>query len=130
MAAQVEIGVVDASVVVDLLVGGSASLPSGLELLAPAHLDAEVLSALTRLARSKTVSTSAVDDMLAGLAEIPIQRMPLRALLAPAFGLRDNISVGDSLYVALAQVTDASLFTLDRRLAAACRQFGLCTVAQ
>ncbi len=128
MATLVEIGVVDASVVVGILVREAPILPPGFEFLAPAHLDAEVLSALVRLARAGTLSTSAVDDMLEGLCELPIQRVPLPALLASAFGLRDNISVRDGLYVALAQVMDASLITLDRRLAAACRHFGVCKV--
>jgi predicted nucleic acid-binding protein len=128
MATPVEVGVVDASVVVDILVHSSSALPTGFEFIAPAHLDVEVLSALARLVRADTLSTSAVEDMLEGLAELPIHRMPLPGLLATAFGLRDNVSVSDSIYVTLATAMDATLVTLDRRLAAACRQFGVCKV--
>jgi predicted nucleic acid-binding protein len=128
MATPAEVVVLDASVVVDLLMRDAAMLPSGSELVAPAHLDAEVLSALARLTRAGVLSSSAVDDMLAGLVELPLRRMPLPPLLASAFGLRDNISVHDGLYVALAYQLDASLLTLDRRLAAACRQTGVCKV--
>ena len=128
MATPVDVGVIDASVVVDLLIRDAATLPSGCEFIAPAHLDAEVLSALARLTRANTLTTAAVDDMLEGLSELPIQRILLPGLLAPAFDLRNNMSVHDSLYVALAQVMDASLITLDHRLATACRRFSLCKV--
>jgi predicted nucleic acid-binding protein len=128
MALPAELAVLDASVVVDLLLRDSATLPSGLVFVAPAHLDAEVLSALARLCRAGTLSSSAVDDMLEGLTELEVERMPLPGLLATAFGLRDNVALRDSLYVALARGLDATLLTLDRRLAAACRQLGLCSV--
>jgi predicted nucleic acid-binding protein len=98
-------------------------------LVAPAHLDAEVLSALARLCRAGQLSAAAVDDMLEGLAELPLDRVALPLLLQPAFGLRDNIAQRDSLYVVLAQRLDAALLTLDERLAAACRQQQLCRVA-
>ena len=128
MATPAEVAVVDASVVVDLLVSGEATVPSMLQIVAPAHLDAEVLSALARLSRAGMLSSSAVEDMLEGLSELPLQRMPLPSLLAAAFGLRGNISVRDSLYVALARQLDAPLLTLDRRLASVCRQTGVCEV--
>jgi predicted nucleic acid-binding protein len=130
MATRPEPAVVDASVVVDLLVAGVNRLPSGYAFAAPAHIDAEVLSALARLVRAGTLSSSAVEDMLEGLAELPVQRMPLHELVAPAFALRDNIATRDSLYVALAAGLDAPLITLDRRLAATCRHAGTCKVLQ
>ena len=78
--------------VVDMLLRDAATLPTGFAFVAPAHLDAEVLSALAQPARANTLSSSAVDDMLDGLAELPIERMPLPILLNRAFDLRDNIS--------------------------------------
>ena len=119
----------DASAVVDLLVYGTLQLPPGAVLVAPAHLDAEVLSALARLCRAGQLSAAAVDDMLVGLAELPLGRVELPQLLQPAFALRDNVAQRDSLYVVLAQQLDALLLTLDARLATACRQQGLCRVA-
>lgn len=127
--APVDVVVLDASVVVDLLIRVGASLPSGAMFIAPAHLDAEVLSALARLCRTGTLSQVAVDDMLQGLAELAVDRVDLRGLLQPAFVLRHHVSQHDSLYVAAAQQFDAALLTLDGRLAAACRQHGLCRVA-
>ena len=124
-----EVVVLDASAVVDLLVYGTLQLPPGAVLVAPAHLDAEVLSALARLCRAGQLSAAAVDDMLVGLAELPLGRVELPQLLQPAFALRDNVAQRDSLYVVLAQQLDALLLTLDARLATACRQQGLCRVA-
>jgi predicted nucleic acid-binding protein len=122
------VAVLDASVVVDLLIGGSVTLPAELAFVAPAHLDAEVLSALARLCRAATLSSQAVHDMLAGLAELAVERMPLPPLLAVAFELRENVAQRDSLYVALARVLECTLLTRDDRLAAACRRGGLCAV--
>lgn len=124
-----EVVVVDASVVVQLLLYGSPALPVGAVLVAPAHIDAEVLSALSRLCRAGQVSAPAVEDMLDGLAEMPVRRVQLPQLLQPAFALRDNVAQRDSLYVVLAQHLDAALLTLDTRLAAACVQQQLCRVA-
>lgn len=123
-----ELVVVDASAVVRLLLYGSPALPLGAVFVAPAHLDAEVLSALARLCRAGQVSTAAVEDMLDGLAELPVRRVQLPQLLQSAFALRDNIAQRDSLYVVLAQHLDAALLTLDTRLATACRQQQLCRV--
>ena len=88
-----------------------------------------MLSALARLCCAGRVSAAAVEDMLEGLAELPLGRVELPQLLQAAFALRDNVAQRDSLYVVLAQRMDASLFTRDSRFATACRQQGLCRVA-
>jgi predicted nucleic acid-binding protein len=124
-----DVVVVDASAVVDLLLHGTGAVPPGAVLVAPAHLDAEVLSALARLCRAGQLSAEAVDDMLEGLAELPLGRVELPKMLQAAFALRENVAQRDSLYVVLAQQLDARLLTLDARLAAACRQQRLCRVA-
>lgn len=127
-AAGNAIAVIDASVIVDLLLRDTATLPLGYAFVAPAHLDAEVSSALARLWRAGTISSRAVDDMLVGLCELAIDRMPLPPLLAAAFELRENVTQRDSLYVALARLLDGALATRDDRLASVCRQLKLCSV--
>ena len=122
------IAVLDASVVVELLLSDMATLPHGYTFVAPAHLDAEVTSALARLWRAGAISSRAVDDMLVGLAEFGIERMPLQPLLAAAFELRENVTQRDSLYVALARLLDGALVTRDQRLASVCSQLRLCSV--
>ena len=65
-----------------------------------------------------------IDPTLAGLAiedlrSWPGERYGHRALLARAWELRHTVRGWDAAYVALAEVLDATLVTLDRRLAAA-----------
>ncbi|MCU1361130.1 MAG: vapC3 [Ilumatobacteraceae bacterium] len=124
---MVDVVVIDASAVVDALVNGRRSL-GGLALAAPAHLDAEVLSALGRLCRHGLLSSGDVGEMLDDLAALPLHRLELPALLGHAFALRDNVSLRDALYVTAAQVLGVPLFTVDGRLARACQNLSLCGV--
>lgn len=116
--------VLDASAAVELLLGTSAGRRTAALLrsevvAAPAHLDAEVLSALGRLARAGEVSEERVTASLGELGRAPIRRYPLSLLLATAWDLRSDISLRDALYVALARRLNATVITADRRLAAA-----------
>ena len=120
--------VVDASVIVDLLVNGRP-LPSTGILVAPAHMDAEVLSALGRLHRQAVLTATDVEEMLGDLAALAVERLPLTPLLQPAFALRTNVALRDALYVTLAQVLGATLCTTDAPLARACVEQQLCAVS-
>lgn len=53
---------------------------------APAHLDAEVLSALGRLNRAGTIDATDVEAGLNRLAQLSVQRHDLNALLLGAWG--------------------------------------------
>lgn len=114
------IAVVDAATVVDLICDFPAAEPfrgpvaSATTLAAPAHLDAEVLSALGRLRRAGklTRATERVD----ALAAFGARRWPLQPLLSPAWALVDRVATRDALYVALAASLDAVLITSDGRL--------------
>lgn len=113
--------VLDASAVVELLrrtpAGGRvAALIRGSRLAAPAHLDAEVLGALTRLARQDPAEVASVSTRLDVLAGAPIIRYACAPLLAEAWTMRDNIAARDALYVALARRLGARLVTADARL--------------
>jgi predicted nucleic acid-binding protein len=116
--------VVDASAMVDLLVGSPLGDPvrqrlEGHQLHAPAHLDAEVLSALGRLHRGGKLSAIAVARRLRQVAAAPILRHDLAGLLEGAWNLRHNLRLVDALYVELAMRLDAPLVTTDSALAAA-----------
>ncbi len=116
--------VLDASVLVDLAVGGvpataAAGRLRGGNLHAPAHLDAEVLSALGRLHRAGHLSARQVATRLAWLAGAPIERHPLASLLAGAWHRRTHLRLADALYVELAEAISATLITTDARRAAA-----------
>jgi predicted nucleic acid-binding protein len=118
--------ILDASAAVELLLGTDtgrrvAESLRGEVVAAPAHLDAEVLSALGRLARAGEVAEDRVASGLGELARAPIRRYPLAPLLAAAWELRSNLTLRDAFYVALAQRLGATVVTADRRLAGAPR---------
>lgn len=94
-------------------------LKVGDALYAPAHLDAEIVSALRGMARRSQGLEQVVPSALAHLAGFPIRRMPLPPLLGRMWELRHNITAYDAAYVALAERLDAVLITCDTRLATA-----------
>jgi predicted nucleic acid-binding protein len=118
--------VLDASAVVELLLGtpvGVAVSESirARHIHAPAHMDAEVLSALGRLQRAEALDADAVGGALTVLSEAPITRHELPALLSGAWAVRDRYRLADALYVQLARALGSlSLITTDARLAATC----------
>jgi predicted nucleic acid-binding protein len=87
--------------------------------VAPHVIDVEVLGVIRRdhmLGRlDGTAAAQAVED----LASWPGERFGHQSLLARAWELRHNVRGWDAFYVALAEVMQAPLLTLDRRLAAA-----------
>ena len=116
--------VLDTSALVEALIGTQlgASVRQrlrGCELHAPAHVDAEVLSALGRLHRAGELDVTAVSTALGELALAPIIRQPLAGLLAGAWAARDQLRLVDALYVELAVALQATLVTTDARLARA-----------
>jgi predicted nucleic acid-binding protein len=86
---------------------------------APAHLDLELLSALSRLHRAGSLSTADVERLLLDARATPIERHALHDLTAGAWARRGNLRASDAYYVELADRLDAPLITTDRRLARA-----------
>lgn len=119
---------VDASAAVDVLVRSRPGervrqflerMPDA-TLMSVTHLDAEVLSALARLHRSGVLGQPEVASLLARLADMPMQRLPITAdLLRAAWSLRDNVAARAALYVAAAHAVNGRLLTTDQRLARA-----------
>lgn len=115
--------VIDASAMVEALLGTDLGVAvrtrmRGHRLHAPAHFDAEVLSALGRMRRAGELADATVTAALGELAAAPIQRHPLAGLLAGAWERRGNLRLLDALYAELAAVLDpASLLTADARFA-------------
>ncbi len=122
-ASPPETVVINASALVEALLGTGVGVEvrrrmRGHQLHAPAHLDAEVLSALGRLHRAGDLGQASVAAALDELAAAPIQRHPLAALLSGAWARRDAQRLVDALYVELAvSLASASLLTTDARLA-------------
>lgn len=116
--------VVDASALVDLLLdndlgGAVRSRIAGHALHAPAHIDAEVLSALGRLHRAGELEADNVESKLHDLTSAPIQRHPVTDLLLGTWTRRQQLRLVDALYVHLAVSRGLPLITTDRRLQAA-----------
>ena len=120
------LAVVDASVLVAFYAAAeprretvAARLASGDALFAPAHLDAEIVSALRGLSRPNPALRAAVPGALRHLAGFPLRRMPLAPLLPRIWELRDNLTAYDGAYAALAERLHGPLITCDAKFAGA-----------
>lgn len=91
----------------------------GEELAAPELLDLEVASVFRRQNAIRAIDDRRADLALRDLKAMPIQRAPHRALLIRCWELRDNVTVYDAAYIALAELLQSTLLTADRRLASA-----------
>ncbi|MGY1590714.1 type II toxin-antitoxin system VapC family toxin [Geodermatophilus sp. SYSU D00708] len=117
--------VVDASVLVPALADDGADGDHarqrlrGQVLAAPEILDLEVLSVLRRLCRAGAVPPRRAEQALRDLTDLPVRRAPHRSLLPRCWELREDLTVYDASYVALAEALDTVLLTADARLARA-----------
>ena len=117
--------VVDASVATEAVAGSSERNLKVLRritreaALAPHVLDLEVTSALRGLVRRGELAEPLARSGLRHLAVLPVTRLPHEPLLARCWELRDNLTVYDATYVALAETIGATLLTYDQRLARA-----------
>lgn len=113
--------VVDASIVVEMLVGDAEAALAMLapydDLHAPAHLDVECLNALRKLLLGGRESRADFLESTAALSELPITRHHLSPLLPRMASLADNATPYDSAYIALAEALEAPLLTADSRIA-------------
>ena len=91
----------------------------GHRLAAPELVDPETTSVIRRQLQAGQLDLRRAELALTDLAELPLRRAPHRPLLARCWQLRENISVYDAAYVALAELLDSVLITADARLAAA-----------
>jgi len=118
--------VIDASVVLALLTGHPASqkiahtLRADPDVVAPAHLDVEVCSALRGRMLGGHLTMDELRTAVHSLAALPVRRVPLDdvALLHEALPWFHNLSAYDALYLAPATLTGAVLVTGDAGLAA------------
>lgn len=94
----------------DLLASGAA---------APHLLDVEVVSSLRNVVRAQKLSASQAQEAVAGLAGLPLQRVPHGPMVQRIWQLRENLTSYDASYVALAERLQVPLVTSDRRLSRA-----------
>ena len=120
--------VADASVVVELLIaGGEAAALSDLlfadePVAAPHLLDLEVAQVLRRWSLRGALDDERARQALEDLLALPIARQPHDLLVERVWALRENLTAYDAAYLALAELLDARLVTLDRGLAAVARR--------
>ena len=115
--------VADASVIVDVVVGSEHREPAlealggGGRVAAPELMPVEVVSAISRMARAGVLSDDRASTAVRTLGDLPVQLFRHEGLVDRAFSLSTRFTVYDAVYVALAEVLDATLVTRDARLA-------------
>ena len=114
--------VCDASAIVTVLLdsgeGGSwlARRLAGAELCAPGLLPFECANVIRRHELGELISSDQAAQAHADLIDLPMDLFPYETVAQRVWQLRRNLTSYDASYVALAEVLDAPLITLDRRL--------------
>ena len=93
----------------------------GQSLAAPELIDLETASVIRRGLLAGRLDDRRAQLALTDLVELSLDRVSHRSLLARCWELRDNLTIYDAAYVALAERLDAVLVTADARLAGAPR---------
>lgn len=91
----------------------------GEDLAAPSLIDLEVVSVWRGLARGGQLDARRVAYALDDLRALPLQRVDHGALIMRCWELRENLTIYDAAYVALAEALQSTLLTGDRRIARA-----------
>ncbi len=118
--------VLDASAAVELLLGTERGAAVGARVFDPAEtlhapelLDVEVAQVLRRYERARLIDAARAEAALRDLADLPLERYAHALLLPRAWELREDLTIYDAVYVALAELLAAPLLTGDASLAAA-----------
>lgn len=75
-----------------------------------------MLSTIRRLVLAGVIDRRSAEVAVRRLSSLPTRQHPFEPFLRRAWELRDNVSVYDAWYVALAESLDTTLVTADRRL--------------
>ena len=115
--------VLDASAVVELLLGGERARPvvERLDELGggwqvPGHLDLEAAQVFRRWEAAGHLTPARASAGLELLSELPLRRHGVDSLMGRVWELRANLTAYDAAYVALAEGLDAPLLTRDERI--------------
>jgi predicted nucleic acid-binding protein len=117
--------VVDASVLAPALADDAAdghvarARLRGEVLVAPELIDLEVAAVVRRGVLSGNVGIRRAERAVGDLVDLPLQRVSHVRLLGRCWELRENLSIYDAAYVALAELLNVVLVTSDARLARA-----------
>lgn len=118
--------VVDASVLANALgddgIDGAAArgrLAGDGDLAAPDLVDVETVAVLRKRWMAGGLSRNRFSTAIDDLEDLELARYPALALMRRAFELRDDVTVYETVYVALAERLGCVLVTADHRLASA-----------
>lgn len=127
--------VLDTSAVVDFLLGtGSARavrelFAGGPAPAAPDVVVFEVLAVLRREVARGALPPDRAAGAVADLGDLDLELFPSLSLRGRAWDFRENLTVADALFVALAEMLGETLATKDSALArTACRETGITVV--
>lgn len=118
--------VVDASVVIEYLVAGNftpnaraffGQVAPNDRLIVPEFCLMECTNVLWKQVRFQGMAASQAEGLLKNLKKLPLHRVPVKAMLnaALAIGLRYQLAIYDSAYIALASRSPYPLLTVDRK---------------
>lgn len=114
--------VCDASAIVAILLDNGSDgrwatdAITGMDLVAPSLLPFEAANILRRHELAKLITADQATQAHADLLELTIEHWPYELLTPRAWQLRSNLTMYDASYVALAELLDVALVTLDRRI--------------
>jgi predicted nucleic acid-binding protein len=91
-------------------------------LLAPGLLWVEVGRVLRAKVAGGVLSRGDAETALADFFDLGVEELEVEPLLVRAWDLRDNLTIDDGVFVALAEATAQPLLTTDSRLARAARK--------
>jgi predicted nucleic acid-binding protein len=117
--------VVDSSALTALLIDSGpdgkwvAAAVAGAALAAPSLVGFETANILRRHELAGLISPDQAAQAHADLLDLAIEHWPYELLATRAWQLRQNLSIYDASYVALAELLVATLVTLDRRIGGA-----------
>ena len=117
--------IVDSSVLVAALLAESdfgtwaADAVAGYQLGAPSIAAFESANVIRRHAAAGLIEPRQATTANRDLALLTIEYWPYHAVAARCWELRDNLTIYDAAFVAMAELTRSPLYTLDQRLIAA-----------
>ena len=117
--------VCDASALVALLLDGGSDgqwvtmTLRGADMLGPSLVSFETANVIRRHELAGIDSADQAAQAHADLVDLAVELWPYELLASRAWQLRQNLSVYDAAYVALAEIAGATLVTLDRRISGA-----------
>lgn len=94
----------------------AAEALTGADLAAPTLVSFEAANIIRRQELAGRVSPDQAAQAHADLLDLAVEHWPYELLAARAWELRRNLSAYDACYVALAELIDGTLVTLDGRL--------------